>query len=114
MFSSMSRAAGGRARPLNERQRHWPGIFIQSCRRHGAALLVSVAFVVAAPAFLWVEWHQPDPLLDLGLFRNRLFALGNLTGLLNGIARNGVLFLLVFYLQGVQTITLLSSVRLPP
>jgi MFS family permease len=41
-------------------------------------------------------------LLDLGLFRNRLFALGNLTGLLNGIARNGVLFLLVFYLQGAR------------
>lgn len=61
-----------------------------------------VAFAVAAPAFIWVEWHQKDPLLDLGLFRNRLFALGNLTGLLNGVARNGVLFLLVFYLQGVQ------------
>ncbi len=61
-----------------------------------------VAFAVAAPAFLWVESHRPDPLLDLGLFRNRLFALGNLTGLLNGIARNGVLFLLVFYLQGAR------------
>ena len=44
----------------------------------------------------------PTPLLDLGLFRNRLFAMGNLTGLLNGIARNGVLFLLVFYLQGAR------------
>jgi EmrB/QacA subfamily drug resistance transporter len=60
------------------------------------------AFIVAAPAFLWVEAHHPSPLLDLGLFRNRLFALGNLTGLLNGIARNGVLFLLVFYLQGAR------------
>ena len=28
--------------------------------------------------------------------------MGNLTSLLNGIARNGVLFLLVFYLQGVK------------
>ena len=54
------------------------------------------------PAFLWVESHRADPLLDLTLFRNRLFAMGNLTGLLNGIARNGVLFLLVFYLQGVK------------
>jgi EmrB/QacA subfamily drug resistance transporter len=61
-----------------------------------------VAFLIAGPAFIWVEWHARDPLLDLNLFRNRLFALGNLTGLLNGIARNGVLFLLVFYLQGVQ------------
>ena len=60
------------------------------------------AFIVAAPAFLWVESHREAPLLDLRLFRNRLFALGNLTGLLNGVARNGVLFLLVFYLQGAR------------
>ena len=46
--------------------------------------------------------HRDAPLLDLGLFRNRLFALGNLTGLLNGIARTGVLFLLVFYFQGAR------------
>ena len=67
------------------------------------------AFVVAGPAFLWVEAHQRDPLLDLTLFRNRLFALGNLTGLLNGVARNGVLFLLVFYLQGVRGVDPVSA-----
>jgi EmrB/QacA subfamily drug resistance transporter len=61
-----------------------------------------VAFVIALPAFLWVESHVSAPLLDLSLFRIRLFAMGNLTSLLNGIARNGVLFLLVFYLQGAK------------
>ena len=55
-----------------------------------------VTFLVALPLFVWVEQRRPDPLLDLGLFRDRLFATGNLTSLLNGIARNGVLFLLVF------------------
>ncbi len=60
------------------------------------------AFVVAAPVFLWVESHRPDPLLDLSLFRIRLFAMGNITSLLNGVARNGVLFLLVFYFQGAK------------
>jgi EmrB/QacA subfamily drug resistance transporter len=59
-------------------------------------------FLVAAPTLLWVETRQPSPLLDLALFRDRLFAMGNLTGFLNGIARNGVLFLLVFYLQGAK------------
>ena len=59
-------------------------------------------FIVAAPLFLWVESHRDAPLLDLGLFRDRMFAMGNLTGLLNGVARNGVLFLLVFYLQGAR------------
>ncbi|MGD0121860.1 MAG: MFS transporter [Candidatus Limnocylindrales bacterium] len=61
-----------------------------------------LAFVVAAPIFLWVEGHHHAPLLDLTLFQDRLFAMGNLTGFLNAIARNGVLFLLVFYLQGAR------------
>ena len=57
---------------------------------------------MAAPFFLWVEAHHHAPLLDLTLFQDRLFAMGNLTGFLNAIARNGVLFLLVFYLQGAR------------
>jgi len=61
-----------------------------------------VAFIVAAPIFLWVEARHHAPLLDLTLFQDRLFAMGNLTGFLNAIARNGVLFLLVFYLQGAR------------
>ena len=61
-----------------------------------------LTFIVAVPLFIGVERNRPDPLLDLGLFRDRLFAMGNLTSLLNGIARNGVLFLLVFYLQGAR------------
>ena len=51
---------------------------------------------------MWVESRVRTPILDLTLFRDRLFTMGNLTGLLNGVARNGVLFLLVFYLQGVR------------
>jgi EmrB/QacA subfamily drug resistance transporter len=61
-----------------------------------------VLFLVALPVFVHIERGRTDPLLDLGLFRDRLFAMGNLTSLLNGIARNGVLFLLVFYLQGAR------------
>jgi EmrB/QacA subfamily drug resistance transporter len=61
-----------------------------------------VLFLIVTPIFLWVEVRQPEPLLDLSLFRDRMFAMGNLTSLLNGIARNGVLFLLVFYLQGAR------------
>jgi len=54
------------------------------------------------PVLIWIETRAGDPLLDLSLFRDRLFTLGNLTGLLNGVARYSVLFLLVFYLQGVK------------
>jgi EmrB/QacA subfamily drug resistance transporter len=60
------------------------------------------AFLIALPIFLRVELRHHAPLLDLSLFRDRLFAMGNLTGFLNAIARNGVLFLLVFYLQGAR------------
>lgn len=61
-----------------------------------------VAAVVLTPLLLWIEARAVHPLLDLSLFRDRLFTMGNLTGLLNGVARYGVLFLLVFYLQGVK------------
>jgi EmrB/QacA subfamily drug resistance transporter len=61
-----------------------------------------IAFLVALPLFLRVELRHHAPLLDLSLFRDRLFAMGNLTGFLNAIARNSVLFLLVFYFQGAR------------
>ncbi len=61
-----------------------------------------VLFLVVMPIFLWVEARARTPILDLSLFKDRLFLMGNITGLLNGIARNSVLFLLVFYLQGVK------------
>jgi EmrB/QacA subfamily drug resistance transporter len=61
-----------------------------------------VLFLVLMPILLWVERRVRSPLFDLELFRDRRFLMGNLTGLLNGVARNGVLFLLVFYLQGVK------------
>ncbi|HLX33711.1 MAG TPA: MFS transporter [Candidatus Limnocylindrales bacterium] len=61
-----------------------------------------VLFLVLVPVLVFVERRVATPLLDLTLFDDRLFTMGNLTGLLNGIARNSVLFLLVFYLQGVK------------
>ncbi len=61
-----------------------------------------VLFFVLMPIFIFVESRVRTPILDLSLFRDRLFTMGNLTGLLNGVARNSVLFLLVFYLQGVR------------
>jgi EmrB/QacA subfamily drug resistance transporter len=61
-----------------------------------------ILFVVMLPLLVYVESRVQSPLIDLSLFRDRLFSLGNFTGLLNGIARYSVLFLLVFYLQGVK------------
>jgi len=47
-----------------------------------------------------IEPRIKEPIVQLRLFRNRLFLMANLSGLLNGIARGAVLFLLIFFLQG--------------
>ncbi len=56
--------------------------------------------IAALLIFLVIEPRIKEPLLQLRLFRSRLFTLANLSGLLNGIARGAVLFLLIFFLQG--------------
>lgn len=74
-----------------------------------------VLFVVAVPLLVRIERRVASPLLDLQLLRDRAFLMGNLTGLLNGVARNGVLFLLVFYLQGVKGVDpVAAGIQLAP
>jgi MFS family permease len=62
------------------------------------ALMAGSVLVLAA--FVLIERHVREPMLDFGLFRHRLFALANLAAGLNGLARGAVLFLLTFFLQG--------------
>jgi EmrB/QacA subfamily drug resistance transporter len=62
----------------------------------------AVAFVIGLPLFIAIERRVQEPLLDLGLFRHRVFAIGNLSQVLNATSRMGLLFLLVFYFQGPQ------------
>ncbi len=65
-----------------------------------ATIALLVVGVVSLIAFGIIEPRIQQPIVQLRLFRNRLFALANLSGLLNGIARGAVLFLLIFFLQG--------------
>jgi EmrB/QacA subfamily drug resistance transporter len=51
-------------------------------------------------AFVWIESVVPSPMLDLSLFRNRIFASTTTATLLNALARGAFTFVLVFYLQG--------------
>ncbi|GAC1428273.1 MAG: MFS transporter [Ktedonobacteraceae bacterium] len=62
-----------------------------------ALLVVGIACLIA---FGIIEPRIQQPIVQLRLFRNQLFTLANLSGLLNGIARGAVLFLLIFFLQG--------------
>ena len=56
--------------------------------------------VVSLGVFFAVETRAAQPMLDLRLFRNRLFSFASLANALNGLARGAVLFVLIFFLQG--------------
>ncbi|MDX6473662.1 MAG: hypothetical protein QOK22_2478 [Gaiellaceae bacterium] len=61
-----------------------------------------VVAVVLLPLFVLVEWRGRSPMLDLAMFKNRLFAAAAATAFMNGFARFALTFLFVFYFQGPQ------------
>ncbi len=65
------------------------------------ALVAAPVGVVAAIAFLVVEGRREQPMLPLGLFRDRTFAAANAMTLLMYAALGAVLFFLVLQLQTV-------------
>ncbi|HEV2654196.1 MAG TPA: MFS transporter [Ktedonobacteraceae bacterium] len=65
-----------------------------------ATIAILVVGIVSLVLFAIFEPRIKEPIIQLHLFQDRLFTLANLSGLLNGIARGAVLFLLIFFLQG--------------
>ena len=57
--------------------------------------------VLLLVVFGLVENRVADPMFHLGLFRIRAFAAGNAASLLTAIARGGLQFMLIIWLQGV-------------
>jgi EmrB/QacA subfamily drug resistance transporter len=57
---------------------------------------------VLLPAWVLIESRSRAPMLDLSLFRNRLFAAATAAAFINGLARFALMFLFVFYFQGAQ------------
>jgi EmrB/QacA subfamily drug resistance transporter len=55
--------------------------------------------LVSGALFIWVERRSPQPMLNLSLFANRVFAFANLSALLNFVATYAVVFLTPFYLR---------------
>jgi MFS family permease len=70
----------------------WSSPFVLACLLGGIAVLV---------AFIIIELHVSDPMFNLGLFKSRAFTMGNLAGLLLALARGGLTFILIIWLQGV-------------
>ena len=65
-----------------------------------AIIAILVIGLISLIVFGVVEPRIKEPIVQLQLFRHRLFTMASLSGLLNGIARGAVLFLLIFFLQG--------------
>ncbi|MFI5915232.1 MFS transporter [Dactylosporangium sp. NPDC051541] len=57
--------------------------------------------VAVLALFVWIERHVSEPMFPLGLFKIRAFAYGNIGGLLAAIARGGLQFMLIIWLQGI-------------
>jgi len=57
--------------------------------------------LIVLGAFAYWETRTPDPMFHLELFRIRAFTLGNLAGMLGAVARGGLQFMLIIWLQGI-------------
>jgi MFS family permease len=57
--------------------------------------------VVLLAAFVFIELHVEDPMFRLELFKIRMFAFGTFAGFLTSLARGGLQFMLIIWLQGI-------------
>jgi MFS family permease len=65
-------------------------------------VLVTVAVgVVGLAAFTWIETKVEQPMFRIPLFRIRAFAAGNMAALFAALARGGLMFILIIWLQGI-------------
>jgi MFS family permease len=60
------------------------------------------AAAVLLPAFVLIEARSNAPMLDLAIFRDRLFAAAAGAAFINGLSRFALMFVFVFYYQGAQ------------
>ena len=60
------------------------------------------AAVVLLPVWVLIESRATAPMLDLRIFKDRLFAAATASAFINGLARFALMFLFVFYFQGAQ------------
>ncbi len=74
-----------------------------------------IAAAILLPAFIAIERSVSVPMLDLSIFRNRLFAAATGAAFINGLSRFALMFVFVFYFQGViGDDPVLAGVKLAP
>ncbi len=64
-------------------------------------LILILGGVLLLAAFVVIEQRTEDPMFQLSLFRIRAFTAGNIAGLATAIARGGLQFMLIIWLQGI-------------
>lgn len=83
--------------PLSYTERYgWGNPYIIASLAAGAILLM---------VFVYIEKKVDQPMMDLGLFRSRLFTLSNVSALINYMAQFSVMLLMPFYLQQLRGLT---------
>jgi EmrB/QacA subfamily drug resistance transporter len=68
----------------------------------GVVITGLIAAAVLLPIWVLIERRSRAPMLDLQIFRNRLFAAASAAAFINGLARFALMFLFVFYYQGAE------------
>jgi MFS family permease len=79
-------------RPYGSHPTGWGSPTVIALMASGVACLV---------AFGFVEKHVPDPMFRLDLFRIRAFTFGTASTFLSAVARGGLMFMLIIWLQGL-------------
>ena len=79
-------------RPYGGHPMGWTTPFVLASWSPGVALLV---------AFAVIETRVADPMFRLELFRIRAFTFGVLSSFLSAVARGGLMFMLIIWLQGI-------------
>jgi MFS family permease len=59
------------------------------------------AGVVLLGVFIYIEQRVPEPMFRMDLFKIRMFSMGNIAGFLSSLARGGLNFMLIIWLQGI-------------
>jgi EmrB/QacA subfamily drug resistance transporter len=74
------------------------------------AVLVAVAFL---PLFIWREWRQPEPLVDLQLFRSSAFSGGLVAVSMSYALLYSMFFLMSFlFIHGLNDSPIVAGIRL--
>jgi EmrB/QacA subfamily drug resistance transporter len=73
--------------------------------------ILSIAFSPLIFAFFvyWEAKHSKDPVIDFTMLKNRVFTLSLITAMLQSVALFSVNFLLLFYLEGIAGLPVLTA-----